>query len=425
MTRLLVIRLAIAALIGLAVGIEREWSGRVATAAHPRFAGVRTFLFMGTLGGAAGWTLSLGYVALAVTLVGGIALVIGGAYWSASRGAGVDALDATTEVAALLVVALGVLAGLGETAVAGGAATLMVLALSEKATIRQAVSRLDGVEFRAALQFGVLALVVLPVLPDRAFGPAGGVNPRALWIVVLIFSALNFCGFVARRLVGASRGYGVTGALGGVISSTAVTLQFSRLSRDRRELAPALALGTIAASVVLLPRIVVLSSLLNVAVAVALVPYLAPAFVVGAAVVLVQFARATPASAWNGAAAEAERNPLRLGSAIQMALAFQGALMAIAIVRDTFGTPGVLVSAALLGLTDMDALTLSMNRLGTERHAVALAAQAIAIGVSANALLKLGVAAALGAPGYRVRAVGGLALLLGTGVGTLVVLALR
>jgi len=423
MTRLLVIRLATAALIGLAVGIERERSGHGSTGTHPRFAGVRTFLLMGALGGTAGWMLSLGYVAVAVALIGGIGVVIGGAYWSAARGRGADALDGTTEVAALMVVALGVLAGLGETAVAGGAATLMVLALSEKATIRQVVTRLDGTEFRAALRFGVLALVVLPVLPDRAFGPWGGVNPRALWIVVLIFSALNFGGFIARRLVGASRGYAVTGALGGVISSTAVTLQFSRLSRDRAELAAPLAAGTLAASVVLLPRIVILSALLNRAVALALLPYLAPAFVAGIAIVLVQYARSAPLPDAGDDPEERERSPLRVISAIQMALAFQAALMAIAFVRASFGTPGVLVSAALLGLTDMDALTLSMNRLGATPGAVGLAAQAIAIGVCANALLKLGVAAALGGPRYRIRAVTGLAVLFAAGVATILVIA--
>jgi uncharacterized membrane protein (DUF4010 family) len=423
MTRLLVIRLAVAALVGLAVGIEREWSGHGASGTHPRFAGVRTFLLIGALGGTAGWTLSIGYVAIAVALVGGIGLLIGGAYWSAARGGGAEALDGTTEVAALLVVALGVLAGLGETAVAAGAGMLMVLALSEKATIRQAVTRLDGTELRAALQFGVLALVVLPVLPDRAFGPWGGVNPRTLWIVVLIFSALNFAGFIARRMVGASRGYGVTGALGGVISSTAVTLQFARLSRDRDTLGAPLAAGTVAASVVLLPRIIILSALLNREVAIALLPYLAPAFVAGVTLVVSQVARMTPPPLDADGADAEERTPLRLVSAIQMAIAFQVALMAIAAIRATFGTPGVLVSAALLGLTDMDALTLSMNRLGATPGAVGLAAQAIAIGVCANALLKLGVAAVLGGPRYRVRAVSGLAVLFATGVATIVVLA--
>lgn len=422
MTQTLVIRLAIAALVGLGVGIEREWSGHGSTGPHPRFAGVRTFLAMGGIGGTAGWLLSSGFVAVAVSLVAGTALLIAAAYWSAAHAGGNEALDGTTEMAALLVIALGILAGMGETAVAGGAGALLVLALSEKAAIHAAVARLSATELRAAMQFAVLALIVLPVLPDRTYGPLGGVNPRELWIVVLIFSGLNFAGFIARRAVGASRGYGVTGALGGAISSTAVTLQFSRLSRVRPALAAPLAIGTLAASTVLLPRVVLLSAALNPSVALALLPYLAPPFLAGALLVAIRLmqSRGKPA---DGESAEDERSPLRLFSAIQMAIAFQVALMAIEYVRLRFGSPGVFVSAALLGLTDMDALTLSMNRLGREAGAVPIAAQAIAIGVSANAVMKLALTLVLGESRFRAHAAAGLAVLLVVGVGTIVLLA--
>lgn len=419
---MLVIRLAIAALVGLAVGIEREWSGHGSTGLHPRFAGVRTFLLLGGIGGASGWMVSVGFPAIAIAIVAGAALLISAAYWTAARGGGADALDGTTEVAALLVVALGVLAGLGETGVAGGAGALMVLALSEKEWISATVTRLHGTQLRAALQFGVLALVILPVLPDQSYGPLGGVNPRSLWIVVLIFSGLNFAGFIARRMVGASRGYGVTGALGGLISSTAVALQFSRMSRERSDLAQPLAVGAVAASVVLLPRVLVLSTLLNPSVAIALLPFLAPPFVAGVGVVMAGYLRLR-SHAHDSDGAPAERNPLRVVSAIKMAVAFQAALMAIAFIRSRFGSTGILVSAGLLGLTDMDALTLAMNRLGGNGESVSLAAQAIAVGVSANAVLKLGVVLILGAAPYRLRAAAGLGVLLVTGVATIALLA--
>lgn len=420
MTRDLVIRLAIAALVGLAVGIEREWSGRAAKSAHPRFAGVRTFLLIGATGGVAGWLFTRGAESLAVALVAGTSAIAAAAYWIAARMGRDDPLDGTTEVAAILVTALGVLAGLGETAVAGGAAALIVLALSEKQSIEGAVYRLGLTELRAALQFGVLALVILPVLPDRSYGPLGGINPRSLWIVVLIFSGINFAGYVARKVVGASRGYGVTGALAGVISSTAVALQFSRLSRERRELSPALALGTVAASVVLLPRVVVLSTVLNAAVAVALVPYLAPPFLAGLTLLGALYLRLRREGDGDPGVMD-DGNPLRLPSAIRMTIAFQLALMAIQFVRGAFGAVGILVSAGLLGLTDMDALTLSMNRLGSTPGMVPLAAQAIAIGVAANAVLKIGVTLLLGARGYRWRAASGLAVLLVVGAAAIAV----
>lgn len=420
MTSALVIRLAIAALVGLAMGIEREWSGHGATGPDPRFAGVRTFLLMGGTGGIAGWLLTIDHVAIAVALIAGMSLLIATAYWAAARSGGA-ALDGTTEVAAILVLGLGILAGIGETAVAGGAGAIAVLALSEKDAIRGAIARLDEMEMRAALQFAVLSLVVLPVLPDRAYGPLGGINPRSLWGVVLIFSGLSFVGFIARKLVGESRGYGVTGALGGLVSSTAVALQFSRLSRERVALSTPLAVGTVAATTVLVPRILVVSYLLNREVALALLPYLGPAFLAGAAMVTVLLIR-SEAGRHDGANALVEQNPLGLATSIKMALALQATLMLIVFVRSQFGSSGVLVSAALLGLTETDALTLSMNRLASSTGAVALAAQAIAVGVSANAFAKMLIALALGGPAYRVRAATGLGVLLALGIGAIVVI---
>ena len=418
MTRDLVVRLAIAALVGLAVGIEREWSGHGSTGPHPRFAGVRTFPLIAGIGGTAGWLLTQGFGPVAVALTAGMALLIAAAYWSASRRRVAGAVDGTTEVAALLVVSLGMLAGIGETGVAGGAGALVVLALAEKESILRRVERLDRSELRATLQFSVLALVVLPVLPDRAFGPLGGINPRSLWIVVLLFSGLTFAGFIARRQVGSSRGYGVAGALGGVVSSTAVALRYARLSRDPGAPAWPLAIGTLAASLVLLPRVIILSSLLNPAVALALLPYLAPPFAVGALMVAVQLRRLKDVAS-DPTVATTEQSPLGLTSAIKLAFAFQAALMAIEYVRSKFGSPGVLVSAGLLGLTDMDALTLSMNRLGGSIDAVALASRAIAIGVCSNAALKLTVTLLVGASRYRLLAASGLAALLVSGVASI------
>lgn len=420
MTDALVVRLAIAALIGLAVGIERERSGHAPAGPEVRFAGVRTFVLLGSVGGIAGWLADLGPVPVAAALVGGGALLSTVAYWAASR-AGPSAIDGTTEVAALLVLALGVVAGLGELGVAGGGGAITALALSEKATIRTLVARLDVREVRAAFLFAVLALVILPVLPNETFGPLGGVNPRTLWIVVLIFSGINFAGWAARRAVGESRGYGVTGALGGLISSTAVTLQFARLSVGASALSTGLGIGVIAACTVLIPRILVVSAALEPAVALLLIPFLLPPLLAGVAVTGLQLARSrggrvegTP-----DLGLDASTSPLGLWSAMKLALAFQAALMAIAYVRESFGPTGVLASAALLGLTDMDALTLSMNRLGTRTGELALAARAIAVGIAANSLLKLTMALVLGSPSFRRVAAPGLLALLLTSLGTL------
>lgn len=411
-----VARLAVAALAGLAVGLEREWSGH-ATGPLARFAGLRTFLLIGSLGGVSGWLVASGAELAGAVLIAGGSLLVVAAYFRAAAPGG-HTIEGTTEAAALLVLGLGVLAGLGFLELASGATAVMVLALSEKERMREFVTRIGEKELRAGLQFAVLALVVLPLLPAGTYGPLGGIQPRSLWIVVLLFSGLNFAGYLARRAVGPQRGYGLTGLLGGLVSSTAVTFQFSRLSREDRALAAGLAVGVVGASTVMIPRVLLVSAVLNSAVARELLPLLLPPLAVG--VLLLGYALARRwESAGEPRAVDAVRNPLRLDSAIRMALAFQFALMALAWIRGVLGESGVLASAAIMGLTDTDALTVSMNRLGESPDQVWLAGRAIAIGVLANGAFKAALAVVLGGAGYRRLAAAGLMAMLAGGAAAL------
>ena len=396
-----------AGLVGLAVGIEREWSGH-ATGPGARFAGARTFLLLGLLGGAAGELAHAGYRLPALgLLLGGAALAVA-AYVMVARRPGPAAVDGTTEAAALAVLAFGALAGVGELRLAAGAGAIIVLALREKSTIAGFVQRLDEVELRAALQFAVLALVLLPILPVGPYGPLGGVRPRDLWVVVLLVSGLNFAGYLARRLVGDSRGTAVAGILGGLVSSTAVALSFSRQSRDGPARAGPLVLGVVGACTILLPRLTALTLALRPSLAPSLAPLFLPPFLLGAVILAIGLRRG--AASEEGAAALPEaRSPLRLGSAILLAIGFQAVLMLMNWVRGRFGSIGVLSSAALLGLTDMDALTLSMTRLAGDASQVPVAAVAVGIGVLSNTVLKLGAVLLLGGGPFRRRA--GLALL--------------
>ncbi len=375
-----------------------------------RFAGARTFFLLGGAGGIAGVLLAEGAVAHSATMVGGAALLVAGAYAVASRQGSQDP-DGTTEVAALVVVGLGVLAGFGHLRLASAAGVVMVLALSEKSRIHGFVQRLDDWELRGALQFAVLALVVLPLMPKGPYGPLGGVYPQALWILVLLFSGLNFLGFVARRVVGVTRGYAYAGLAGGLISSTAVTLNFARRSRLEPEAGMGLAAGVVGACTILVIRVMAVTFFLNQAVGWTLLPMAAIPFAAGVLLTAWAFRPGTPAGDPAAVPMEAPTNPLRLGSAIRLALLFQAALMALVWVRGAFGDPGVLPLAALLGLTDMDALTVSMARLGTDGGMVRLAAQAITVGLLSNTVLKFAVAVTLGTSQFRRLAGAGLAYL--------------
>lgn len=394
--------LAVAALGGLAVGFEREFSAR-RDGDTTRFGGVRTFLLLGLCGGLAALLAGLDRPALGAICLAGGALLVAVAYAAtALRGH----FDATTEVAGVVVLAAGAMAGTGQLALASGIFAVTSLVLAEKGRLHALVDRVRGEELEAALRFAVLALVVLPLLPVGPFGPGYGFRPREVWVLVLIFSGLSFAGYLALRLAGPSRGYGLAGLLGGLVSSTAVTLNFARESRHASAPGRPLALGVLAACTVLPIRLVVLSLLLNRDVGAGAALLLAPGFVVALAVVALAF-RATAAPA--GVAATAPpANPLRLGAAIQMALAFQVVLFAMGWMEAGFGSSGVYATAFVTGLTDLDALTYSMSRLGGGLSA-ALAARALAVGVVANTLFKLGLGAVVGRGEFRHRVVAGLA----------------
>jgi uncharacterized membrane protein (DUF4010 family) len=414
--------LAVAALGGLAVGIEREWSGR-RPGEPARFGGVRTFLLLGLTGGLAAVLFRAVDPRIGIVLFGaGLALVLVAYLVSAWRGT----IDATSEVAGLIVLGAGAAAGFGLLTVASAIAAGTALVLVEKGRMHAAVARLESSGLEAGARFAVLALVVLPLLPAGPLARLGGVEPQKLWGVVLVFAGLSFAGYIALRLVGPERGYSVAGFLGGLVSSTAVTFNFARESRrEKADLAveKALALGVVAACCILPLRVGTVAWALNPEVARALAPALVlPVLATAVAIGFAWFRRPQ-----GEGAAKLPQNPLRLGAAIQMALLFQIVLWLLGALRERLGAGGLVASSAFLGLTDMDALTFSLTELA-QRAAPAgaltgatgaapaaitapAAARGLLVGMLANTIFKAGVATALGAAAFRLRVVAALALL--------------
>jgi uncharacterized membrane protein (DUF4010 family) len=395
--------LLIAALGGTAVGLERQWSGH-ADGPAARFAGIRTFTMLGAVAGLSGWLWTAGMTAPAAILLAGAVTVTAAAYIAGSR----RDVDGTTEVAALVVLSAGVLAGMGSVRPASAIIALLTLLLVEKSRLHALVRRIDDVGLRSGARFAVMALVIMPLLPAGPYGPLGGIRPRELWALVLFFSGLSFAGYLARRLVGSGHGYMLTGLLGGLVSSTNVTFTFARTSRTEPGAARPLAFGAVAANAMLYPRVLVATTILNPAVVAPLFPYLVPPALVAGLAMLAGLRR-SPAE---GASEVTLHNPLQLSSALQMALLFQAMLMIVYLAREVWGHSGVITSAAVLGLTDVDALTVSMARGVAQTVSPAIAATAIAVGVLANTAMKLGLAVFLGNRAFRMIAGGALLLML-------------
>lgn len=382
----------VAALGGLAIGLERQWSGH-ATGPQAHFGGIRTFTLLGGLAGVSGWLWTAQAQPLAATLLAaGAALVVVG-YFAASR----HDVDATTEVSALVVLAAGVLAGSGRMTLASSVIAVTTVLLVEKSALHALATRLDDEGLRAGARFAVMATVVLPLLPAGPFGPWNAVRPREVWLLVLFFSGLSFIGYIARRAIGSRHGCAVAGLLGGLISSTNVTFTFARTSRSHAALGLSLGIGAVAACTVLFVRVGVATLVLNPELARALIAYLVPPFAIG----LLAFGVGQRASDRQSDQVPEPRNPLQFFAAMQMAVLFQVVLIAVEIVRRAWGDVGIVVSGAVLGLTDVDALTFSMARAARGDLPVTLAARGIATGLMANTCFKLAVALTFGAPRFR------------------------
>src|SRR5262252_4193396 len=380
------IGIIVAALGGAAVGVEREWSGH-ASGSRARFGGVRTFTLIGGIGGLAGWLAAQQLIGVAIVLTAGAAALVVAGYIAASR----TSVDATTEAAGLVVIGAGFAAGLGWMALASGVIAVSTLLLVEKSSLHSMVARIDDEELRAAARFGVMAVVILPLLPTGPYGPLGGIKPRELWLLVLFFTGLSFVGYFARRVFGAKRGYTVAGLLAGIVSSTNATFTFARMSRQDANLSAPLAVGTVAACTMLFPRVLAATFVLDHRVAVALLPYLLAPFLLGVVAIALWW-RVNPRVAPRTAVS----NPLQIVPALQMAITFQVVLFGVTLVRQWFGNTGLIASGAVLGVADVDALTISMTKnvaAGVDAH---VAAQAIAVGIVVNCVMKTVLALAFG-----------------------------
>jgi uncharacterized membrane protein (DUF4010 family) len=402
----------VAILGGAAVGVERQHSGH-ATGPDARLGGIRTFTLLGTIAGIAGMLIESDQMVPATLLIaGGLALIVAG-YVRASK----KDIDATTEVAAIVVIGAGVLAGLGQLRLSAALTTLTVLLLAEKPRLHGFVSRLDEPTMLAAARFAVMSVVILPLLPEGPFGPGPGFKPRELWMLVLLFSGMSFVGYIAQRLSGAA-GYPLTGLLGGLVSSTSVTLTFARLSKSHQQQEGPLATGVVAASTVLFLRVAVAVAILDANVLPVLARYLAAPFV--AATVALGLA-------WrslHGSRVEPSKlkNPLQFRNAIEMALLFQVVLFAVFYMREWVGDVGMLASGFVLGLTDVDALTLSMTRSVRTGTTIESACRAITAGIIANSLMKAGIAVAIGTRRFAWQAAAGLIAMAAAGAAALFVL---
>ena len=361
--------LALATLVGFAVGLERERAKRERETGA--LGGVRTFALIGLLGGLAG-VLGSGALALAGFLVvGALAL------WSLTRAPG-----ATSEVAALVVYLLGLLAGEGQATAAlfGGLVTLGLLTYRER--LHRWSAQIGEETLEAAVLLALLWGVVWPLLPEAGYGPGGVLRPREVWLMVLLVAAANFAGFVLTRLW-RERGLYAAALAGGLVSSTAVTVSMAARAREHPASWRSWAVAAGLATVLMYLRVLVWVALF----APALLELLAPALALWAVanlVVCLLLARG------GGGGGDFElKNPLGLGAALLFGGLYALIKLAAYAAGVWLGAAGVYAVAALSGLQDLDAITLSMARLFSQGGLEAgLAVRAILLATLVNNAVK-------------------------------------
>jgi uncharacterized membrane protein (DUF4010 family) len=390
----LALRFAAALGLGLLLGIERERKRD----AELFFGGVRTFALIALLGAVGafmerelnqGWLIIAAFVALS-------ALVIVSYATTAARGE----LGITTEISSMLAFIVGALCGWQYVGVASVATVVCLLLLTFKDFLHRLARRVELADIEATLTFAVISVIILPLLPNQNFGPPplDVINPYKIWLMVVLIAGLNFLGYVLVKVLGNEHGLALTGILGGLVSSTAVTLSFSQRSRREPEMSSAFVLAIVIAWTIMFLRVVIMVGIINRALAASLAVALGCMALAGLLVCLALWRR----RAHETGVVAAGANPFELGEAIKFGLLF-GIVTIVAKAAEVYlGATGLYLAGAVAGATDVDAIALSMaNRATTTPESIKIAAYTIVIAVISNTLVKAGMVAFMGAPAMR------------------------
>jgi uncharacterized membrane protein (DUF4010 family) len=390
----LALRFGVALGLGILIGLERERAK-----GEEGGAGVRSFALIALAGAIAGYLeTGLGLAWLSLAVFAAVAAFLLALYVLTSLQGDVGV---TTEISALLAFLLGLLCAHGQLQLASWVAVAMALMLALKDWLHWLARRIDTSDIEATLKFAIVTLIVLPLVPDQNYGPAplDVLNPYKVWLMVVLLSGINFASYLLIKIVGTEHGLGIAGLLGGMVSSTAVTLGFSRRSRQDGADVPALALGMLLAWTVMFFRVVVITGVISVPLGLRLAAAMGAlcAVSLGACFWLWRRRRSP-----DRGVVPAGRNPFELDQAIKFGLLF-GVVLFVAKAAEVYlGEAGLYLAAGVAGLSDVDAITLALADLARSgSQSVDVAARAVVIAALANTLVKSALAASLGSPELR------------------------
>lgn len=410
------LRLMVALLVGLLIGLDRERSEE--RKPHGSFAGVRTFALIALAGCLASL---VDRPAGPILLAGGFVTIGAIALISYRREAAIGEVGATTEIAAIVTFILGAVAGSGGLLFAGAAGIVVAVLLVSKSPLEGFSRALEPAEITAVLQLAVITVIILPVLPDRAMGPWDVFNPRSIWLVVVMVSGLSLAAFLAVRVLGQRKGLAVTGAIGSLVSSTAVTVAMADHSKQTPDMSTAAASATAIASTVMALRVGALAGIVDAG----LLPRLAPPLIAMVLVGVVAswlIARRRDAA---GTPAADLRNPFRLQQALLFAAIYAVILLMVRAAREYLAPGAIFGVAALSAVVDVDAITIASAQQGAGTDEWRTVTAAITVAAVVNTIMKLVYGAVRGGPEFRRLTAGALGAMAAAGAVTGVIVYLR
>ncbi len=374
--------------IGLLIGIERGWSGRLEDEGD-RVAGIRTFSLVGLFGGV--WTEVSRFVnewILAVAFLALAALVITSYVIKAKVEEEKD-LGITTEVALLLTFTLSSWAAFGYHVYALGATVIVISLLSLKPTLHSWLHKIEVKEIYAGIKLLIITVILLPLLPNKGYGPWEAINPHWIWWMVVLISGLSFIGYILIKYLGEDKGTMLTAITGGLASSTAVTLSLAQFAKQQKKIASGIFIaGVLVASSIMFVRVGIEVAIVNTAL-------LYPLWIPLTTMLILTLG----SGFWlwqKHLQLEDDQPPLELKNPLQLFTALQfGLLLGVILLLATamekwYGDQGIYLLALFSGLMDVDAITLSLSRMAEEGTDASVATLGILIAVITNTLVKAG-----------------------------------
>jgi uncharacterized membrane protein (DUF4010 family) len=352
-------RFGFALVIGALIGLEREFFQQKAD--KPDFAGIRTFSLISLLGAVSSYLANDYGILVAALALGGVMLLVVVSYSGALLRSKTET-GITTEVAAILTFLFGVLVMGDHASIAIALAVVTSLLLTFKGKLHGFIRNMSIDDIHVTLQFALVAAVILPLLPNRTIDPFGLLNPFQIWLMVVFVSGIGFSGYVLMKLLGPSRGVNLMGILGGLASSTATTISFSSASREYQQMAQQYARAVVLASTVMFPRVLFLILVIHPPLAIKVsIPF---TLMLLAGLLYIFFSQKNKQIKSDTIHPEYKiTNPLKLSTAIKFGLLFAFVLIIVEYSQRLLGTSGVYLASFFTGLTDVDAITLSVTRL--------------------------------------------------------------